>query len=330
VTPASAGGAHTLRLGTRGGDLALWQAREVARLVTGAHPDVTVEIIVIRTTGDRIIAAPLARIGGSGVFTREIEDALRTGTIDVAVHSLKDLPTRISAGLVIGAIPERADPRDALVAPPGTRLGSLPAGARVGTSSPRRRAQMLACNPRVAALDVRGNVPTRIAKLDRGDYDALILAHAGLSRLGLDARIAEIIDPEVIMPAPGQGALAIEARSGDEEVLGLIDALDHHPTRLATDAERAVLARLEAGCHAPVGALGTWDADTIWLRAVVSAPDGSRVIRAEWRGAVHQPSDARAAGVALADALLDQGASAFVGNPRPDQGGRAATSHREP
>ena len=322
--------ASTLRIGTRGGDLAMWQAREVARLIGLSHPGIAVDIAVIRTTGDRITTTPVARIGGTGVFTREIEEALRAEAIDIAVHSLKDLPTRLADGLIVAAVLARADPRDALVAPPGTRLGRLPAGARIGTSSPRRRAQVLACNPRVVTLDVRGNVPTRITKLDRGEYDALILAHAGLSRLGLDARIAEIIDPEVIMPAPGQGALAIEARSGDEEVLGLIDALDHHPTRLATDAERAVLARLEAGCHAPVGALGTWDTDTIWLRAVVSAPDGSRVIRAEWRGAVHQPSDARAAGVALADALLDQGASAFVGNPRPDQGGRAATSHREP
>jgi hydroxymethylbilane synthase len=302
----------------------------VARLITRAHADVTVEIIVIRTTGDRITAAPLAQIGGPGVFTREIEDALRAGTIDVAVHSLKDLPTRLAEGLALAAVLARADPRDVLVAPPGTRLGSLPAGARIGTSSPRRRAQVLACNPRVVTLDVRGNVPTRIAKLDRGEYDALILAHAGLSRLGLDTRIAEILEPEVIMPAPGQGAIAIEARNGDEEVLGLLDALDHQQTRLATDAERAVLSRLEAGCHAPVGALGTWDGDTICLRAVVAASDGSTIIRAQWRGAVHHPSEAHAAGFALADTLLSQGASAFVASPRPDQDGLAPTSHRKP
>lgn len=322
--------APTLRIGTRGGDLALWQAREVARLIALAHPGIAVDIAVIRTTGDRITSTPVARIGGTGVFTREIEEALRAETIDIAVHSLKDLPTRLADGLAVAAVLERADPRDALVAPPGTRLGSLPAGARIGTSSPRRRAQVLARNPRVATLDVRGNVPTRIAKLDRGEYDALILAYAGLSRLGLEARIAEIIEPEVIMPAPGQGALAIEARLGDESVLGLMHALDHHPTRLATDAERAVLARLEAGCHAPVGALATWDGDTMCMRAVVAAPDGSTIIRAQWRGAVHQPSDARAAGGALAETLLSQGASAFVAGSRSDQDGLAATSHREP
>jgi hydroxymethylbilane synthase len=182
----------------------------------------------------------------------------------------------------------------------------------------------------VATLDVRGNVPTRLAKLDRGEYDALVLAHAGLSRLGLETRVAEIIEPEVIMPAPGQGALAVEARLGDDVMIGLLRALDHRPTRLATDAERAVLARLEAGCHAPVGALGTWDGDTLCLRAAVAAPDGSAIIRAQWRGAVHQPAEAHAAGLALADALLGQGASAYVADPGPDQRGQAATRHREP
>jgi hydroxymethylbilane synthase len=310
-------GSRALRLGTRGGDLALWQAREVARLVARAHPEVAIEIVVIRTTGDRVTGVPVAQIGGTGVFTREIESALRTGAIDLAVHSLKDLPSRDALDLALAAIVERADPRDALVAPPGARIDDLPAGARVGTSSARRRAQLLACRPLVRALDVRGNVPTRIAKLDRGEYDALVLAYAGLQRLGLESRVAEIIEPGRIMPAPGQGALAVEIRRDDAKAAHLVGALDHRPTRLATTAERAVLAALDAGCHAPVGALGSWVDNGLALTAVVAVPDGSRIIRREWRGAVRTEAEADAAGRALAEDLLRDGAAEIVAGCRP-------------
>ncbi len=272
-----------LRLGTRGGDLATWQASEVARLIVAAHPGTAVDIRVIRTAGDREASTPVARIGGTGIFTREIEAALQEGAIDIAVHSLKDLPTRLADGLALAAIPERADPRDVLVAAPGSRLEYLPPGARIGTSSMRRRSQLLARHPHLSMLDIRGNVPTRLAKLDRGEFDALVLARAGLLRLGLDSRAAEVIEPDVVLPAPGQGALAVESRADDERVLALLQAIDHAPTRLATCAERALLARVEGGCQAPVGALGTWSDD------VLSLTGGGRLCRRAPARACRQP-----------------------------------------
>jgi len=259
-----------LRIGTRGGELATWQASEVARLIVAAHPAAAVDIRVIRTTGDREASTPVAQIGGAGVFTREIETALQEGAIDIAVHSLKDLPTRLADGLALAAIPERADPRDVLVAASGSRLAHLPPGARIGTSSMRRRSQLLARHPHLSMLDIRGNVPTRLAKLDRGEFDALVLARAGLIRLGLDSRAAEIIEPDVVLPAPGQGALAVESRADDGRVMALLQAIDHAPTRLATSAERAFLARVEGGCQAPDGALGTWSNGALDLTGVVA------------------------------------------------------------
>ena len=298
-----------LRLGTRGGALALWQAGEAARVIAAGHPGVSVDVVVIRTTGDRIPDTPLTEIGSSGLFTREIEEALLAGAIDVAVHSLKDLPTRLPDGLTLAAVLERADPRDALVAPPGTRLGDLPPGSRIGTSSMRRRAQVLAYRPGLAMLDVRGNVPTRVARLDRGEYDALVLAHAGLQRLGLDARVADVIEPEIVVPAPGQGALAIQARSGDVRVAEILQGLDHRPSRLATSAERALLAKLEGGCHAPVGALGTWADGVLTLTGVVVALGGERAVRGSSQAIVRTVAEADAAGVSLAEHLLQQGAA---------------------
>jgi hydroxymethylbilane synthase len=298
-----------LRIGTRGGELASWQASEVARLIVAAHPEAAVDIRVIRTAGDREASTPIARIGGSGVFTREIETALQEGAIDIAVHSLKDLPTRLADGLALAAILERADPRDALVAPPGSRLEVLPPGTRIGTSSMRRRSQLLARHPQLLVLDVRGNVPTRIARLDWGEFDALVLARAGLVRLGLDNRAAEIIEPDVVVPAPGQGALAIESRAGDGRVVALLQVIDHVPTRLATYAERAFLARVEGGCQAPVGALGTWSEDVLSLTSVVASADGRRLVRASSRTVIRSESDAAGAGADLADRLLRDGAA---------------------
>ncbi|MCX6552140.1 MAG: hydroxymethylbilane synthase [Acidobacteria bacterium] len=305
-----------LRLGTRGGALALWQAGEVARLIAASHPHISVESCVIHTTGDRATAAPLAEIEGTGLFTREIEEALLEGAIDIAVHSLKDLPTSLPDGLTLAAVLERADPRDALVAMPGTRLGGLPPGSRIGTSSLRRRAQLLAYCPQVVVLDVRGNVPTRLAKFDRGEYDALVLARAGLQRLGLDARVAEVIEPQIVVPAAGQGALVVEARSGDGRVTSLLGAIDHRPTRLATGAERAFLARLESGCQAPVGALGTWAGDAMTLTGIVASLRGERTVRGSSQAVIRTESEAEASGVLLAERLLQQGAADILAEIR--------------
>jgi hydroxymethylbilane synthase len=305
-----------LRLGTRGGALASWQAGEVVRLIAARHPRVAVETRVIRTTGDRVPDTPLTQIGSAGLFTREIETALLDGAIDIAVHSLKDLPTCLPDGLTLAAVLERADPRDVLVAPPGTRLGDLPPGSRIGSSSARRRAQVLAYRPALAILDVRGNVPTRLAKLDRGEYDALVLARAGLQRLGLDARVAEVFAPEMLMPAAGQGALAVQARSDDVRVTALLLGLDHRPSRLATGAERAFLARLEGGCQAPVGALATWADDALTLAAVVVSLDGGQVVRGSDQAIVRTDAEAEAAGMRLAERLLRQGAADILAQVR--------------
>ena len=308
--------APLLRIGTRGGALAMWQAGEVARLIVTGHPDVTIDLQPIRTTGDRVLATPLAQIGRKGVFTREIEDALLEGAVDIAVHSLKDLPTRLADGLALAAVLERADPRDVLVAPPGTKLGGLPHGARIGTSSVRRRAQLLAAHPQLAVLDVRGNVQTRMDKLDRGEYDALVLAYAGLQRLRLEARVAEVIEVEIVVPAAGQGALAVESRVGDARVAALVRALDHRPTRLATCAERAFLARLDGGCQAPIGALGTWADDELTLAGVVADLRGIRTVRGNVRAVVHTEIEAVDLGVRLAERLLQQGAADILADVR--------------
>lgn len=325
MAPADASAA--LRLGTRGGALALWQARTAARLVADAHPGLAIEIRVIRTTGDRASSTPIAAIGGTGVFTREIEQALRDGQIDVAVHSLKDLPTRLAGDLALAAVLERGDPRDALVAPTGARLASLPPRARLGTSSPRRRAQVLACRPDVVALDIRGNVPTRLEKLDRGDYDALLLAAAGLHRLGLEGRITEYLDPDIVRPAPGQGAIAVEARAGDGRVIDLLAAIDHGPTRLATMAERACLAELEGGCQVPVGVLGSWTGHRLSLAATVTSPDGDTVIREHVGAAVRSTEEAVHAGERLAARLIRKGAAALLADLR--SAARRDTHNRE-
>ena len=301
-----------VRIGTRGGDLALWQAAEVARLIRQYHPAVSVEQQIIRTTGDQVLDLPLDQIGGKGLFTREIEEALASGSVDMAVHSLKDLPTRVPEGLALSAVLERGDPRDALVAAQGTTLGGLTAGVRIGTSSLRRRAQLLAHNRRLTVLDVRGNITTRLAKLDRGDFDALVLARAGLVRLGLDARIAEIIEPDVIVPAAGQGALAIESRAADTRLQALLEPLDHRPTRLATSAERAFLSGLDGGCQVPIGALGTWRGDTLTLTWMVSDLQGQRLVRGAEMSAVRTETEATDMGRRLAERLVESGDAAIL------------------
>lgn len=264
-----------LVIGSRGSQLALWQARWVKSRLEGLG--VEAEIEIIRTTGDKITDVPLAKVGSKGLFTKEIEDALLAGRVDLAVHSLKDLPTVLPAGLVLAAVPEREDPRDALV---GKRLADLPQGARVGTSSLRRGAQLKRLRPDVSIESVRGNLDTRLRKLDEGQYEAILLAAAGLRRLGWVERIAECLDPDVMCPAVGQGALAIETRA-EGEAREICARLDHEPTRRAVLEERAMLARLGGGCQVPIGAHAVVDGEKVRVRGVVASPDGTRVVSAE-------------------------------------------------
>jgi hydroxymethylbilane synthase len=276
----------TLRLGTRRSALALTQSRWVAErlekaMIAVGRP-VAVELVEITTHGD-VTTAPLSSLGGTGVFVSALRDALLDGTIDLAVHSLKDLPTAPAAGLVVGAIPVREDPRDVLVASGDRTAAELPAGSRVGTGSPRRAAQLRALGFGLDVVDIRGNVDTRLRKVSEGDVDAVVLARAGLLRIGREAEATEVFDPLLMLPAPGQGALAVECRDSDTDVVTALAELDDLATRAAVTAERALLARLEAGCAAPVGALGDVvegeDGEELSLRAVVASIDGAVVIR---------------------------------------------------
>ena len=285
-----------LVIASRGSQLALWQARWVAAQLSAAGHQCRIEIV--KTTGDKITDVPLAKVGTKGLFTREIEEALLDGRAQLAVHSLKDLPTELPDGLVLAAVPEREDPRDAVV---GSKLADLPLGARVGTSSLRRAAQLRQLRPDLQVESVRGNLDTRLRKLDEGQYDAILLAAAGLKRLGWGGRIAEILAPEQMCPAVGQGALAIETRAGFEGVA----LLDHPATHAAVLAERAVLRALGGGCQVPIGAYATLSGDRIHILAIVAAPDGTQVIRANAEGAA---ADAAQIGARLADDLLKRGA----------------------
>ncbi|MCX6543341.1 MAG: hydroxymethylbilane synthase [Acidobacteria bacterium] len=305
-----------IRIGSRGSDLALKQAAEVSDHLRIHGPGIVVEHVVIQTHGDRVLDVPLARVGGKGLFTKELDDALLAGTIDLAVHSLKDVPTACPAGLTVTVVLAREDPRDVLVTASGATLETLPPGARIGTSSLRRRAQLLERRPDIRVLDARGNVTTRLAKLDRGEFDALVLARAGLVRLGLTDRIAQVIAPDVIVPAVGQGALAAQSRAADARVSRLLCLLDHRPTRLATLAERALLARLGGGCQVPIGAFGTWRDGVLALTAIVADIDGRGSVRGRERASVDCESDAADAGTRLADRLLGDGARALLDRAR--------------
>ena len=295
-------------IGSRGSKLALWQARWIeARLQEAGH---ATRIEIIKTTGDKITDVALAQVGaasgGKGVFTKEIEEALLAGAIDLAVHSLKDLPTELPPGLALAAVPEREDPRDALV---GFRLDELPIGARVGTSSLRRAAQLRALRPDLEIGDIRGNVETRLRKRDDGEFDATLLACAGLRRLGLQERITEALEPAVMAPAVGQGALGIEARDGDEETLAVLKPIEYEPTRQAVEAERTLLDALGGGCQVPLGAYARVVAGELRLIAAVVAPDGSKLIRTEAHGPAEQPA---ALGRGAAEALLRDGAAELI------------------
>jgi hydroxymethylbilane synthase len=301
-------------IGTRGSPLAMWQADHVRRALVEAHPGLEVKIEVIRTTGDVLPEPSLARIGGKGVFTKEIENALLKRDVDLAVHSLKDLPTQLADGLCLAAVLEREDPADALVAREGRRLAQLPAGAKLLTGSLRRQAQALHRRPDLKIAPMRGNVQTRLSKFDRSDASAMLLACAGLVRLNLSDRITERLDPAEFLPACGQGALAVEVRADDARVADLCRALDDRATRLATTAERAFLAALGGGCLAPIGAYGRSPdgAENLALTGMVASPDGSRLIQRTVVGAVREPGDAVALGERLAERLRAEGAEEIL------------------
>jgi hydroxymethylbilane synthase len=306
----------TLRLGTRASQLALTQSQHVADVLT-ASSGVPVELVHVSTQGDRSKEA-IAQLGGTGVFVSALRDALHAGTVDLAVHSFKDLPTAPAPGLTIAAVPPREDPRDVLVARDGLTLGELPPGARVGTGAPRRMAQLRALGLGLDIVPIRGNVDTRMAKVAAGELDAVVLARAGLARLGRMSAITEVLDPIQVLPAPAQGALAVECRSDDTRTMALLAALDDPAARACVAAERAVLTALEAGCSAPVAAhaeLAEAEDGTaeLWLRASVTAIDGSDSVRDSISGPA---TEAESLGRQLATELLDRGAAALMAGPR--------------
>jgi hydroxymethylbilane synthase len=289
-----------LTIGSRGSQLAVWQARWVQARLEGLGAEC--RLAIIHTTGDKITDVLPSKVGTKGLFTKEIEEALLNGTIDVAVHSLKDMPTDLPAGLTLAAIPEREDPRDAMV---GARISALEKKARVGTSSLRRAAQLRTIRPDLEIENIRGNLETRLRKLDAGQYNAIMLASAGLRRLGWENRISELLEADVMCPAVGQGALAVETRQDGGEAYHLAKRLEHGETRIAVTAERAVLASLGGGCQVPIGAHARVDDGRIvQIRAVVVSPDGSRVLRQEARGSA---SDAARIGRGLGERLLAEG-----------------------
>ncbi|MDE2051652.1 MAG: hydroxymethylbilane synthase [Gammaproteobacteria bacterium] len=311
--------AQTLRIGTRASALALWQARHLESLIRALPGAPPVELVPITTTGDLRADIPLWAVRGRAFFTKEIDRALLEERIDIAVHSLKDLPTAMEPGLALAAVLMREDPRDALVSGTGASLSQLPRGARVGTSSLRRRAFLTRVRPDLTLLELRGNVPTRLERLERGDYDAIVLAAAGLKRLGLEQRITEYLSPEQFPPAVSQGAIGICTRADDRHACEWLRPLEDPPTRLATTAERALLEHIEGGCQVPLGALATVTGTGIHLHAAVCALDGSQLLSA--RGDA-QPSHAEAAalGLRLATELLAKGAASLIAAERALQG----------
>jgi hydroxymethylbilane synthase len=296
-------------VGSRGSRLALRQTELVLAELHRRFPGRRFQVQEVRTTGDRRPDAPLAAIGGQGVFVKELETALRARRVDLAVHSLKDVPSEVGPGLVLAAVTERGDVRDALVSRGQRQLAELPAGSRVATGSLRRAVQARALRPDLKVVELRGNVDTRLRKVEEGLVDAAILAAAGLARLGYLERAAELLDTDTMLPAIGQGALTLEARADDTEAVEMASALDHRDTRLATAAERALLARLGGGCRLPMAALGIVEGDSLRLRGLIADAEGQRLLRGEVAGPT---SDAEALGAALAEQLLAQGAAELI------------------
>ncbi len=305
-----------LRIGTRGSPLALWQANHIADSLSRLH-GVETELVRIRTSGDRLQSAPVAQIneqigsetGTKGIFIKELEEALLANTVDLAVHSMKDVPTEIPHGLAFSAITRREDPRDCLISRNGCTLENLPPGARVGTSSLRRQAQIRHHRPDVEAVDLRGNVDTRLRKLDAGEYDAIVLATAGVNRLSAANRITQVLNAEIMLPAVGQGALGIETRAGDTETSQLVAALDDAETHACVSAERALLHELQGGCQIPLGAWARLADGEIHLDAAVFSADGREFVRREEQGSF---SDPVGAGKRLGQILIDAGADRIL------------------
>ena len=301
--------ARTLKIATRKSPLALWQANFVKDRLEALYPELQVELVPMSTQGDKILDTPLAKVGGKGLFVKELETAMLEGRADIAVHSMKDVPVEFPEGLGLHTICEREDPRDAFVSNRFGQIDELPQGAVVGTSSLRRQCQLHAARPDLVIRDLRGNVNTRLAKLDAGEYDAIILAAAGLKRLEMAHRITAFIEPEQSLPANGQGAVGIECRLDDHELHALLAPLEHPETRIRVLTERAMNRALQGGCQVPIGAYALVQGEEVWLRGLVGSPDGSRVIRDEIRGPL---ADGEALGHTLAQRLLADGADVIL------------------
>ena len=295
----------TIRIATRKSPLALWQANEVSRQLQMYHPDLKVELVTMTTQGDKILDTPLAKIGGKGLFVKELEVGMLEGSADIAVHSMKDVPMAFPEGLHLSVVMEREDPTDAFVSNTVNNIKDLPLNAKVGTCSLRRQTQLKEARPDIKILDLRGNVNSRLGKLDNGDYDAIILASAGLIRLGFEERIAHSISTDDSLPAIGQGAVGVECRSNDDEINALLAPLNHKATAIRVSAERAQNTRLNGGCQVPIGGFAELlDNNQMRLRGLIGFPDGSKIFRAEKEGS---QDDAEALGVAVAEDLLSQG-----------------------
>jgi len=299
----------TVRIATRKSPLALWQAEYVRDALLARHPELRVELLKMTTRGDRILDAPLAKVGGKGLFVKELETGLLEGFADIAVHSMKDVPVELPVGLHLAVICEREDPRDAFVSNEYASLDALPHGARVGTSSLRRRCQIAEHRPDLRITDLRGNVGTRLQKLDDGEFDAIILASAGLRRLGLASRITDHLATELVLPAIGQGAVGIECRVDDPFINELLAVLNHEPTHVCLRAERAFNERLAGGCQVPIAGYAELHADELRFRGLVGRPDGSEILRDAASG---RPEDAARMGRALAEELLGRGADVIL------------------
>ncbi len=313
---------HQIRIGTRKSPLALWQAEFVKAELKARFPDLEFSLHHIQTTGDKILDSPLSKLGDKGLFTREIEHALLRGDIDLAVHSLKDLPTQTPDGLAISAITKREDTRDVLISKTPTTLLTLPNGAKLATGSLRRRAQVLALRPDLEIHDIRGNLNTRFQKFFESEFDAMLLAFAGVHRLKMDDKISELISHDLVLPAVGQGALAIETRQDDTFIIEMIQPLNHVETELATQAERSLLRTLEGGCQIPIGAVASFDSERFKLSAFVGSLDGKTTLRETLvKSGVESLSDAEAVGIELAEHLREKGCDTILSairNPQKD------------
>lgn len=298
-----------LKIGTRASALAVTQSEWIKNRIESHHPDISVELIRIKTKGDKIIDSPLAKIGGKGLFVKEIEDALLRKDVDLAVHSIKDVPAELPDGLCLPVFPEREDPRDAFISRSYATLSDLPEGANIGTGSLRRSSQLLNIRPDLQIVPLRGNVDTRLKRLDAGNMDAVVLAAAGLNRLGLSKMITELLPPDTLLPAIGQGALGLEIREDDGRTLEILSFMTHRQTEQAVRAERAFLKRLEGGCQVPIAGFAVIEGTSIILKGMVAELDGSIIIKDEIKGHEDQPEDL---GIALADRILSKGADRIL------------------